>query len=259
VQENTLDFLLEKVKIDLWPSTGKHTTLIGRSMELEELHELFEEARPKNFKVQSKKKNDCSEDPRTREVMITGVAGVGKSAILHRYLQINRTDFTHILWLDARSIRSIQRSFLECLNIILRGFEEHSKHLDLPPGAVSRYLGLDEMLTGDLHLRGMHTSDDYEIFVDAVIEFLGRDVKSRWALVLDNYKDSFEITKFIPQSRIGQVILISQSSNSPFYPLQFHLKGMQEHDGLELLASSSFVDSKAWNVAGLCFSSKSST
>ncbi|KAL2113889.1 hypothetical protein VUR80DRAFT_2014 [Thermomyces stellatus] len=108
-----------------------------------------------------------------RDFLLWGIAGIGKTQIALRFVDLFAERFDKVLWIDASSVQMIHHSF----EVIASDILEH-------PGQAP-------------HIR-------------PVLNWLDT-TKEEWLLIIDNY-DSGNITRYLPSKRKGNILFTSRRS-----------------------------------------------
>lgn len=179
--------------------------LFGRSRELDDLCRFL---RP--------------ETAARKGVVIWGLSGYGKTQLVIHYVHEFRTLYSSLLWIDASSKDSFDRSFEEIAFQLLR----------LDP----RQTMMTDSSTPDAR---------HNTAVDNVMHWLSQDTNKSWLMVFDSVDsvdsvEELDIRKYIPEC--GHDSLIITTTLSDLYsPLKFHgieLEGVDDLAGSKILLKS---------------------
>ncbi|KUM64737.1 hypothetical protein ACN42_g2345 [Penicillium freii] len=192
-----------------------------------------------------------------RTAILQGLGGIGKTQLAIAYIKRHRTEYSAMIWLNARDETTIKQSFTHMAEWILR---HH-------PAAA--------------HIEGALESRDLDQILKAVIRWLDEPRNDRWLLVYDNYdnpllnkhtgKDSkdvssievgvdndegknlakaFDLRSFLPEADHGAIIVTTRSSAVKLGQI-VHLGKLEDiKDGLTVLKP---VSGRAGLEKGECF------
>lgn len=122
---------------------------------------------------------------RVRRLALTGLSGVGKSALAAGYIADNAVMYDYILWVDAQSDTTLAAGF-------------RAIAAALPGGIAREELG--------------HTAQEVR---ELVLMQLGR-LAGRWLIVFDSADDPRVVSRWIPVHGHGDVVLTSVDSTARF-------------------------------------------
>ncbi|KAF6229945.1 hypothetical protein HO133_004282 [Letharia lupina] len=134
------------------------------------------------------------------QCVVTGIAGVGKSATVLEYVHSHKRRFDIVCWASAESNISISAFFLE-LGEHLGLFSQDDKGDRI--SKVRHWFEKCSMCT-------MRNAPSYETIPDSLTS--SRDM--RWLLVFDNVKYQRDISPFVPQSTVGYGSIIVTTRNA---------------------------------------------
>lgn len=156
-------------------------------------------------------------------VVIWGLSGYGKTQLAIHYIHEFRTLYSSLLWIDASSKDSLERSVEEIAFQLLR----------LDP----RQTMLTDSSTPDAR---------HNIATDNVMRWLSLDTNKSWLMVFDSVDslEDLDIRKYIPECGHGSLIITTTLSDL-HSPLKFH--GM-ELEGVDDLAGSKILLKSLENV-----------
>ncbi|KAI2623161.1 hypothetical protein GGR54DRAFT_629751 [Hypoxylon sp. NC1633] len=127
---------------------------VGREDELRRMHEILREGGQR------------------RTAILHGLGGMGKTQLAREYIKRHRTQFSAMIWLNARDTTSLQQSFMEAAQQIQR----HHPSVTYVRNAVQ--------------------NRDLEKGVEAVKQWLEEPANHKWIVVYDNYDNpKFGVTK----------------------------------------------------------------
>jgi Cdc6-like AAA superfamily ATPase len=185
-------------------------------------------------------------DHRTRifppAIQIYGPAGIGKTQLAREYVnqKYQKRNFSSILWIEARSIQSIEKSFSELARRISNNARnryatmlaaptepEHVESTNIP-----RPSSPLEPISAIVEGQGLHLPA-----VKLVKEWLRAPENNSWLMVFDGADDcrSLHIDDFIPDVSHGNIILTSRNCDFAKFSRSMLLGPMSEKDAIELL------------------------
>ena len=166
-----------------------------------------------------------SGDGSRRTVVLHGLGGMGKTQLSVAYAKRHKNSYSAIFWLNIKDKDSLKQSFAKAARHVLR---EH-------PSA-SQLSSLD--MKGNL-----------DEIVDAVKAWLSLPQNTRWLLIYDNYDNpklprntgltALDISKFLPESYQGSVIITTRSSQVKIGHLIRIRKLENVRDSLKILSNTS--------------------
>jgi hypothetical protein len=156
------------------------------------------------------------EDAARKGVVIWGLSGYGKTQLAIHYIHEFRTLYSSLLWIDASSKDSFERSFEEIALQLRR----------LDP----RQTTLIDSATPDIQQNAT---------IEDVMRWLSRDTNKSWLMVYDSVDsvEGVDIRKYIPECEHGS-LLITTTLSDLYTPLKFHgmeLKGVDDLSGSKIL------------------------
>jgi hypothetical protein len=160
-----------------------------------------------------------AEGAERKGVVIWGLSGYGKTQLAINYIHEYRTLYSSLLWIDAPSKDSLEKSFEEIAFQLMR----------LDPSQT--------MLTNSSTPDARHNTA-----VDNVMRWLSRDANKSWLMVFDSVDnlEELDIRKYIPECGHGSLIITTTLSDL-YSPLKFHgieLEGVDDLAGSKILLKS---------------------
>ncbi|PVH75977.1 HET-domain-containing protein [Cadophora sp. DSE1049] len=166
-----------------------------------------------------------SGDGSRRIVVLHGLGGIGKTQLAIAYAKRHKDNYSAIFWLNIKDEDSLKQSFAKLAKQISR---EH-------PSAI-RFSNID-------------INQNLDEVVDSVKSWLSLPDNTRWLMIYDNYDNpklsgetdpaAVDITKFLPESYQGSIIITTRSSEVRIgHPIQIRKLGNVD-DGLEILLNAS--------------------
>ncbi len=203
----------------------RNPSFIGREGYLDRLDDYF---------------SDSHSNAESRSIaVIRGLGGMGKTQLALEYTYRHEGIFDSIWWIDARSLQSTQTSFLRIAQTLVRHYADPSRSNAVNSSQVSRHLGIENLVdeNGEIQLNENPAS----LIVSAVKEWLCRDGNDRWLLVFDNVDDleSFNIRDFIPETRLGYIIMTSRCKKIACFGREIALEAMLGEESINLLSKAS--------------------
>ena len=169
-------------------------------------------------------------------VVISGLGGTGKTQLALEYTYRHEESFDSNWWVNAQSLQSTQTDFLHIAQRLVRHYADPSRSNAATYSQVSRYLGIENLVDEDGEIQ--LNENPASLIVSAVKEWLCRDGNTRWLLVFDNVDDpeSFNIRDFIPETRLGNIIMTSRCLEIERFGPKINLEAMLEEEGINLLS-----------------------
>ena len=199
-----------------------------------------------------------SSDQRTRifpaAVQIYGPVGIGKTQLAKEYVNQDhvKRKFSSFLWVEARSIQTIERSFSELADRISINNWDHYARL----GAT---LGDEEnMESTNIPQQPSPVSTTAEgqglrlPAIKLVKDWLAASDNTNWLMVFDGAEDckSLHLEDLIPDVRHGNVILTSRDYDFAKFSRGILLGPMNEKDSIELLSKAISTTSRTSKSEG---------
>jgi tetratricopeptide (TPR) repeat protein len=184
-----------------------------------------------------------------RTTILHGLGGMGKTQLAAAYIKRHHTDYSAVVWLNARDETSLKQSFAHAAERIL---QQH-------PSTV--------------YIQNAIKDRDLDQITDAVKRWLGEIRNNRWLAIYDNYDDpkfhkstsgqetskengkgepgtaslesqispekGFDIRPFFPSTYQGAIIITTRSSDVRLGEVVRVGKLKDIHDSLRILASTS--------------------
>lgn len=202
----------------------QNPTFTGRKMALEQLHDHI---------TVSNRTSRISP-----VILIQGLGGMGKTQLALEYAYRNRYRFHSIFWINAQNIRSIQTSFLEIAQSIVRHYASRHDDQDLPYAEIARHLGLEDIVNenGDIETDGFPAS----LFINAVKEWLGRNGNTDWLLIFDDSDglEYAELSTFFPDTLVGHIIVTRRFRPTARSFQNINLSAMNEQEAFKLFLNT---------------------
>ncbi|KAK4870406.1 hypothetical protein LT330_004754 [Penicillium expansum] len=181
-----------------------------------------------------------------RIAVLHGLGGIGKTQLAIAYIKGHRSEYSAVLWMNARDETALKQSFSRVAEWILR---YHSSIA---------------------YIEGALQSRDLDEIVRAVKRWLDEPMNDRWLLVYDNYDNpllvnhkekglshtsciepglcgdeggplarAFDLHTFLPETDHGAIVVTTRSSMVKLGPTIHLSKLVDINDSLEILASVS--------------------
>lgn len=216
------------------PDVREVHQFIGRADELRQLHDIL------------------STNTRRRTAVVNGLGGIGKTQLTLAYCERHRTEYSSIIWLNARDESSLNQSFARVAKRILRydpsmtyiATAVESQDTDGVIGAVKRWLdepandgwllicdNYDHPLTGMNTKRSRQTTIMDEHHLDEEVTGHHHQVVVK----------GFDLRLYLPETDHGAVIITSRLSVKMGRPVKVG-KLLAVDDSLAILASTSGRD-----------------
>lgn len=161
-----------------------------------------------------------------RTVILQGLGGIGKTQLAIMYAKRFRDAYSAVLWLNIKNHDSVKYAFRTIAKRILR---QHGP-----------FCGLGSDID----------TQDTDIIIEAVKNWLNLANNTRWLMVFDNYDtpieadskaEAIDITQYLPDSYISQgcVLITTQSPHISFGQYISVTKLKKDTDCLEILIQTS--------------------
>jgi hypothetical protein len=180
-------------------------------------------------------------------IQIYGPAGIGKTQLAREYVNQKylKRNFSSVLWIEARSMQSIEKSFSELAQKISKyARNRYATMLAAPtkseqvqstniPRPSSPLAPVSAIVDG----QGLRLPA-----VKLVREWLAAPGNSSWLMVFDGADDckSLRIEDFIPDVSHGNIILTGRNCDFAKFSRSILLGPMSEKDAIELLFKTTF-------------------
>ncbi|OHW91055.1 ankyrin repeat protein [Colletotrichum incanum] len=183
-------------------------------------------------------------------VVLHGLGGMGKTQLTIAYTKRHRSDYSAVIWLNARDETSLKQSFYQTAQRILREYPSVA------------------------YLQMAITNRDFNEMIEAVKRWLDEAGNDRWLVIYDNYDDvrldgrggtdpsvrcvteggsdsgksvqpkeadskAYDIRPFFPEADQGAIIITTRSSKVKLGQLIRLSKLRDDNDSLAILASTS--------------------
>jgi hypothetical protein len=203
---------------------GRNRMFTGRQELLVQLHSFVLEAKTRKHS--------------SNVIVIHGIGGVGKTQLALEYAYSHGKEFASIIWVDAETIASAQRSFLDFASRLIICYAKEMT-VSLPFTRIAHQLGMASLINeeGQIDLVNCNTTS----IVDAVKIWLNRNDNDNWIIIFDRFDDleSMDISQFFINTSNGSHIITSRRPESARLGRQIFLDGMSETECIALLSRSS--------------------
>lgn len=159
--------------------------------------------------------------PERRVVVLHGLGGIGKSQLAIEFAKKHRSDYTAVLWLNAKTENTLKRSFAANASRLPKGFFSQEL-LDGPQN--------EEALSSIL--RDMKT-------------WLGLPGNDRWLLIFDNVDNpkipenkrqyAYDIRSYFPEAHQGSILVTTRWRTLRIGHLLEVVKLSEDDEGISLL------------------------
>ena len=183
-------------------------------------------------------------------VVIHGMGGVGKTQLAREYTYRYGSSFDSVWWIDAQNLQSTYTGFLQIAQRLAEYYAGNPKIWAPAIADISRSLKVESPTDGWGEVRmDMKTPT---LIVEAVKEWLCCNKNDHWLLVLDNVDTlkSFNIAKFLPETRSGNVIMTSRCKEVYRLGQDILLDIMGESESISLLSKSCWRNTLSSDVLG---------
>jgi hypothetical protein len=199
-------------------------TFVGRTAELDQLHDLVEKDR--------KSAADCRSF-----VVLRGSPGIGKSQLVLEYAHRHKEKFTSIFWISAQTVRHIERGLIGISQVLLEYLSGSSQGVG--PGGRSAAAELGLPISPD----NVPGREFQSIATKAALNWLGALSNRGWLLILDGFELGDEALPLIPinNEARGSVIVTSRQPLGLSLPQPI---GHMEIGGLDVKDSKKLVLSR---------------
>ena len=210
---------------------------IGRKAELQQLSEML----------------NPSEDRQRRVAVLHGLGGVGKTNIALHYAWQNYTAYSFMIWVDAATQATINRSFISVAEHLIEHMATTLTSGQLDYVKIASNLGISGLINTSGQLLYDAESDQQQRIIKAVVSWLALDGNDQWLLVFDNLDDVDLLDKqrYFPSSPMGHIIVTSRRQES--YHLgtgSIQVDMLEPNDALKLLLKRCNKDSSKLNETG---------
>ncbi|KAJ6257757.1 Nephrocystin-3 [Drechslerella dactyloides] len=167
---------------------------------------------------------------------LTGTGGMGKTQIALEYAYRYHNEYTAVFWLSAASEETLQQSFVEIMQRIIK----EQLNITAWPHSTPEYnvvalkLGIPGLIDDKGNLSGERET------IRAIKEAVFRWLKlpdSKWLLIFDNADDleTFDLQGYLPNHGSGAVLVTSRRPEFFSATQQMDLDGLNETDAIRLL------------------------
>jgi hypothetical protein len=171
-------------------------------------------------------------------LVLHGTGGIGKTQLVREFAFARLTEFSSIVWLDARNLQSVRNGFISFVQKLLDSYVGKSRVTPPPYLQVARYLGVSELVDKS----GRITADTaaWDRIVSACLQWLDREGNAKWLLVFDNVDDleSFRVTEFFPARMQGIIIITSRRPECGKLGDGWKVQTMELRESINLLSKS---------------------
>jgi hypothetical protein len=173
-------------------------------------------------------------------ITLWGPKGVGKTTLATHYAKSVETKGEFVFWINAESAETVTTGYLELLNAVVSYYaEKHfARKLSNPRDArarVEKDLGLPD-IEAMLKAKSLKQLESVQIqsAVKGAKDWLLRE-NNKWLIVFDNVLPDYNLLEFMPFSRHGRVILVSQDHNYWPWGVAMEVPQWTEDEGVQLL------------------------
>lgn len=170
-----------------------------------------------------------------KEVILSGLGGVGKTNIALEYAYRYQQCFTSVFWVNGSSEETILDGFRSIAGRLIDHYARHS--IDATPNY--NRIALDLSLNGLVDENGRLSlgNESKNLIIASVKQWLSQQGNREWLLVLDNVDDleSFNIDSFIPTCDHGAVIITTSRRRPEWLSKSVELTEMDSGDAVHLL------------------------
>jgi hypothetical protein len=171
-------------------------------------------------------------------IVIHGIGAVGKTQLVLEYAYSHDKEFTSIIWVNAESTTSAERSFLDFACRLLEYYVEEMK-VSAPYTKIAQQLGMTSLINedGQIDLAKCNTAR----IVDAVKIWLRRNENDNWLIIFDHVDDlePVDVSHFFVDTSNVCHILTSRRRECARLGRDILLEGMHETESIDLLSRSS--------------------
>ncbi|KAK9850852.1 hypothetical protein MYU51_011447 [Penicillium brevicompactum] len=201
-------------------------------------------------KPQLKKMKDIfAEDVGRRTAVVHGLGGIGKTQLAIAYVRQNRSDYSAIIWLNARDETALKQSFARAAEWI----SQHHPNVPYIASAL-KTLDLDETvkavklwLEERRNHRWLVVYDNYDH--PLLGKWMGKTPSHTSNLVVSTEMDdstdpfkAFDVQQFLPETDHGAILITTRSSMVKLGEM-IHLRKLEDiNDSIDILTSTSGRD-----------------
>jgi hypothetical protein len=171
-------------------------------------------------------------------LVIHGTGGIGKTQLVREFVFAHSTEFSSIVWIDARNLQNVRSGFATFMQKLLDCYVGKSRITPPPYLRVARYLGI----SGLVDEGGQITADSAALdrIVSACLQWLDREDNTDWLLVFDNVDDleSFHVSNFFPKKKQGSIIVTSRRPECSRLGEGQRVETMELQESISLLSKS---------------------
>jgi energy-coupling factor transporter ATP-binding protein EcfA2 len=177
--------------------------------------------------------------------LICGTGGIGKTTLALQYCLVNEHAHSLIIWVNARTTKTAEESYIWLLKEIIRSKAEDAPQRRPDFSAIAQDLGIQGMLKQDGSLDVEDNPVQRQKAVEGVRSWLEQQVDRSWLIVFDEVDDvQVPIKDFIPRCKWGSYIVTTRRPEVRDYAnYGFDLGGLSIGEGIELLLHGTAFDS----------------
>lgn len=202
----------------------RNPSFTGRMRDLDYMHSFVERAQQKTGL--------------SVPLVLYGTGGVGKTQLVREFAFARLTDFSSIIWLDARNLQGLRNGFVTFMQKLVDNYVGKSRITPPPYQQVARYLGVSELVDESGRIAADAAALDR--IVSAYLQWLDREGNTKWLLVFDNVDDleSFRVAEFFPQRMQGCIIITSRRPECSKFGKGWKVQPMDFQESIALLSKS---------------------
>jgi tetratricopeptide (TPR) repeat protein len=183
------------------------------SVPLETVH-TYTERRNLSSMIEKQLRKPCNKDSLAHALVITGLGGTGKTQLVLKFIENHREEYNPILWIDAKSPKTVQSSFERCADELQLLVDKSSKSTS----------GLEDSPAAQAVLSWLRNRNE---------------LNDEWLVIVDNADDlTWGVNKIIPKGSRGNVVITSQDKKSPRLfgkGCEVHVDTMEQSEARALL------------------------
>ncbi|KAI5194016.1 hypothetical protein E4T38_09763 [Aureobasidium subglaciale] len=174
-------------------------------------------------------------------VVVVGIGGLGKTQVVREYAYRFSHEYTSIVWFDCHSLETVQTSFLQLAQRLVRHYANHNSSVVPPYSQLAQHLSMAGAIDTNGHVK--HPVDNKSLVVDAVHKWFGQKGNAGWLVVFDNYDDvnseQFSDGRLFPEtSENGKILVTTRRRECARFGRLLEMDTMSEEESLELLEKS---------------------
>ncbi|KAK6512218.1 hypothetical protein TWF481_001109 [Arthrobotrys musiformis] len=143
-------------------------------------------------------------------ILLHGMGGLGKSAIVSQYAYRYDKKYSTILWIDATNQGSIKDSCVQILSAIIA---HYCNKYTVTPRDIFARVAIDLKIPGQIDHNGQLTGDAQESPWNVIRNWLTEENNSQWLLIADGLNgenDSKNLKDVLPTAPHGHIIITSR-------------------------------------------------